>query len=75
MLTFICLFPQDLKSLNHIHSDHVGDEMTKEEFRKFCKTVWKEPHGFVVIDLSSKVENGKYRCGLDTFYFPTSCLT
>ena len=31
---FLCLFPQDLKNLNHIYNDHVGDDMTKEEFRK-----------------------------------------
>ena len=32
---FICLFPQDLKNINHIYNDHVGEDMTKEEFRKF----------------------------------------
>ena len=37
---FICLFPQDLKNINHIYNDHVGDDMTKEEFRKFCKKCW-----------------------------------
>ena len=31
---FICLFPQDLKNLNHIFDDHVGSDMTKEEFRQ-----------------------------------------
>ena len=30
---FICLFPQDLKNLNHIFDDQVGSDMTKEEFR------------------------------------------
>ena len=25
---FICLFPQDLKNINHIFNDHVGDDMT-----------------------------------------------
>ena len=34
----ICLFPQDLKILNHIVDDHVGSDMTKEEFRQLCKT-------------------------------------
>jgi len=28
--------------------------MPKEEFRKLRKTVWDEPHSFVVIDHSSK---------------------
>ena len=35
---FICLFPQDLKNLNHIFDDHVVSDMTKEEFRQLCKT-------------------------------------
>ena len=29
---------QDLKNLNHIFDDHVGSDMTKEEFRQLCKT-------------------------------------
>ena len=35
---FICLFPQELKKLNHIFDDHVGSDMTKEEFIQLCKT-------------------------------------
>ena len=42
---FICLFPQDLKNLNHIIDDHVRSDMTKEEFRKFCKTAWENSTG------------------------------
>ena len=30
---FICMIPQDVKNLNHIFEDHVGSDMTKEEFR------------------------------------------
>ena len=37
---FVCLFPQDLKNLNHIFDDHVGSDMTKEEFRQLYKTAW-----------------------------------
>ena len=66
----ICLFPQDLKNLNHIYSDHVGDDITKEEFREFCKKCWEKPHGFAVIDLTSKKETGKYREGFDNFFIP-----
>ena len=28
--------------------------MSKEDFKKLCKKAWSEPHGFVVIDLTSK---------------------
>ena len=65
---FICLFPQDLKNISHIYNDHVGDDMTKEEFRKFCKKCWEKPYGFAVIDLTSKKDAGKYRSGLDNFF-------
>ena len=67
---FICLFPQDLKNLNHIFDDHVGSDMTKEEFTQLCKTAGEKQHGFVIIDLSSKKNSGKYRSGLDKFYIP-----
>jgi hypothetical protein len=67
---FICLFPQDLKNVNHIYNDHVSSDMSKDEFRKLCKYAWDQPHGFVVIDLTSKKHNGKYRCGFDNFYIP-----
>ena len=69
---FICLFPQDSKNINHIYYDHVSSDMKKEEFKKFCKHCWSQPHGFVVIDLSSKKDYGKYRSGLDDFYITES---
>ena len=67
---FVCLLPQDLKKLNHIFDDNVRSDMTKKEFRKLCKAAWKKQHGFVIVDLSSKRHNGKYRSGLDEFYIP-----
>ena len=67
---FICLFPQDLKNISHIYNDHVGDDMTKEGFRKFCKKCWEKPYGFAVIDLTGKKETGKYRNGFDNFFIP-----
>ena len=65
---FICIFPQNLRDMNNLHFDHVGDDMTKEEFRKFCRKCWEKPHGFAVIDLTSEKETGKYREGFDNFF-------
>ena len=72
---FICLFPQDLKNLNHIFDHHVRSDIkkelrinTKEEFRQLCKTAWEKQHVFVIIDLSSKKHDGTYKSGLDEFY-------
>ena len=71
---FFCLFPQDAKNLNHIHQDHVATDMSLEEFKTFCNRCWQQPHDFVTIDLSSSKCNGRYRCGLDEFYIPSSEL-
>ena len=69
---FICLFPQDHKNKYQIYDDHVSTDMSKEEFKYLCKEAWKKPHGFVVIDLTSRKNNGKYRSGFNNFYFPES---
>ena len=66
----VCLFPQYLKNLSHIFKDHVASDMTKEEFRQLCMTAWKKQPGFVIIDLRSKKQNGKYGSGFDEFYIP-----
>ena len=69
---FICLFPQDQKNIDHIYNDHASTDMPKDEFKKLCKTAWEQRHGFLVIDQSSNKNNGKYRCGFDDFYIPTT---
>ena len=65
---FMCIFPQDRKNISHMYSDHVANDMSLEEFRDLCKKAWGKQHGFLVIDLSSKLENGKYRSGFNDFY-------
>ena len=68
---FLILFPQDAKNLVHIHADHCDDDMSLEEFKKFCRRVWNgAKHNFVPIDLTSEKWNGKYRQNLDCFYLP-----
>ena len=47
---FICLFPQDQKNIDHIYNDHASTDMPKDEFKKLCKTAWKQRHGFLVIE-------------------------
>jgi len=59
---FFCLFPQDMKNLNHIYQDHVARDMPKNEFKNFCYKGWQKPHGFITLDLSSSKNNG----GIDT---------
>ena len=66
---FICLFPQDLKNLNHIFDDHVGSDMTKEEFRQLCKADLEKQHAFVIIHLSSKNTTVNIEVGLTSFTY------
>jgi len=40
--------------------------MTKEQFKKLCKTAWSKPHNFVVIDLTSPKNCGNADWGLTT---------
>ena len=70
---FLILFKQDTRNLTHIHADHCS-EITLEEFRDFCNRVWKTKHVFVTIDLTSGMENGKFRKNLSTFYIPNKLL-
>ena len=54
---------------NHTFDDHVASDMTKEEFRQFCKTAWVKQHGFVIIDLSSKNTMVGIEEGLKSFTY------
>jgi len=65
---FFCLFAQDRKNIDHIFNDHVSQDMMKEQFKKLCKTAWSKPHNFVVIDLTSPKNYGKFRSGFADFY-------
>ena len=68
---FIILFQQDMKNLNHIHADHCANDMTLDEFKIFCTSIWNAVgYNCVAIDLTSTKMNGKYRMNLDTFYIP-----
>ena len=70
---FLMLFKQDTRNIKHIHADHCS-EIVFEEFRDFCNEVWKTRHAFVTIDLTSNIENGKFRKNLSTFYIPNKLL-
>ena len=73
----IILFPQDAKNLQHIYADHCEGDMSLEQFKRFCRTVWDEDeHGFIALDLSGekkkkkKKSERKYLRNLASFYSP-----
>ena len=70
---FLISFKQQMKSLAHIHGD-ISTDLPYDEFRDMCKKIWLNPHNFVSIDLTSALDNGRYRCNFDQFYYPKSLL-
>ena len=69
----IILFPQNSKSVLHIHQDHCTD-LSFEEFNDLCQKIWSTKYNFLTIDLTSTLLNGKYRENLERFYIPRSYL-
>lgn len=70
---FLCIFKQDYRNLKHIFDEHVNSDITFDEFNKACRECWKEEYGFLVIDKTSPLHNGRYRKGFDNFIlFPST---
>lgn len=65
---FIILFRQDDMNLKHVYNDMgVACDMKFDVFRKFCLECWRQKYGFIVIDLDSDVNNGRYRRGFSDY--------
>jgi hypothetical protein len=64
---FFILFQQDQTNLNYFYRERCTD-IKKEEFHELCNESWKEEYGFVTIDITSKINKGKYRKMLNYFY-------
>lgn len=64
----LIMFKQDDTNLKHIYNDYgISCDMKFDEFRNMCSQIWGEKYGFVVIDLDSEVNKGRYRKGFDHF--------
>jgi len=65
---FIVLFRQDDLNLRHVYDEHVNTDMTFDKFKEVCSICWNsDERGFVLVDKTRAIDNGRYRCGLDTF--------
>lgn len=64
----LLIFKQDDLNLKHIYDDHVNSDMSYIQFKELCTTCWsKSRYHFVVICKDCNLNEGRYRCGLDTF--------
>lgn len=65
---FVILFRQDDMNLRHVFNDMgIECDMKFNHFKLFCLECWKDKYGFVVIDLDSDVNNGRYRKGFSSY--------
>lgn len=64
----IVLFKQDQMSLKHVYNDYsIATDMTFEKFIQMCNCCWKKKYDFLVIDVESELNEGRYRKGFDEF--------
>lgn len=61
----IVLFKQDVLNLEHVYRDHVGTDMTFDQFRDMCSECWKNKYGFITIVKDD--DAGRYRLGFDCY--------
>lgn len=63
------IFKQDDTNLRHIYNDcTISCDMSLDQFRDLCGKCWNSSkHNFLVIDLDSKFNKGRYRRGFDEF--------
>ena len=54
-------------NLKHIFNEFIGADMLFNKFRDICSTACKEPYEFVTIDMTRKLNEGKYRNKINHF--------
>ncbi|CAI6355232.1 unnamed protein product [Macrosiphum euphorbiae] len=65
---FLIILKQDDTNLRHIFNDHSSADMDFSEFRKISHLCWNHSYyGFMVIDKTREMNEGRYRCGFHTF--------
>lgn len=63
----IILFKQDETNLRHVYDEHVGTDMTWNEFHYMCSKVWRDRFNYLVINKDCQKNNGCYRMKFDRF--------
>lgn len=72
-VNLLVIFRQDEMNLKHIYNDHINTDMTFDNFKKLCLQCWQnDGHGFVVVDKTSELKNGRFRKGFDKFLINTT---
>jgi hypothetical protein len=57
----LLIFPQDSLNTKHLYENHVGGDMTLEEFKNVCRSCWQKPFSFLTIDKTRPLTCGRYK--------------
>lgn len=63
----LILFKQDLKNLRHIWEETSSGDMTFNNFVNIANECFSKQYGFLLIDKTRDISNGRYRCGFHSF--------
>jgi hypothetical protein len=63
----IIVFKQDMLNMKHIWQENVNTDMSFSKFVDICSECWKHKYGFIVIDKTREINNGRYRAGFHSF--------
>ena len=66
-VNFLCIYKQDKTNLQHLYDEFISCDMTYDTFMKICRSCWKKDFGFITVDLTRKLNNGKYRDKIKDF--------
>ena len=61
----LCLFKQDYNSLQNIHRAYASADMTFKKFLELCRECFKQPYGFLLINLDPSKNTERYSKGFD----------
>jgi hypothetical protein len=49
------------KCIKYIYDEYVGSDFTFKRFEEICNSCWNKDYGFLTIDTTKKLNNGRYR--------------
>lgn len=63
----LVLFKQDDLNLKHVYNDHIGTDMSFDNFKGLCSLSWNKPYEFLCISKDNNINEGRYRKGFDHY--------
>lgn len=67
---FLIFFKLPLRDVVNIFNDIAGSDMNIKEFKSLCKFAWAKTFGFLIIDLTKDIYEGKYKIGFHKIFVP-----